>query len=419
MHVKPWPEPVDAKLLLDTLRSTLLRFLILPKGVAETLALWILHTYAFEWRDVSTYLGVESPVRRCGKTTLLTILCRLVNRPVVSANVSSPAFFRAIEELKPTLMIDEADRFLKSKSDLQGILNAGYHKPTAYVLRMVNQSSKGVSPSLPSTEERGGERRPSARPSVSGSQRDVSPEAAQSGSALAFFSCWCPKVIAQIGRLPETLADRCIVFRMQRKTVNEQCERIRNLETTTLRRQCARFVLDHGQQIANARPELPKSLNDRAADIWEPLFVLADLAGGEWPELARQAAVSLSSSAEDYNPIGSLLLDIFILFTDAKVDRLFTRTLVDGLNSRSLSRPWMELRRGQDITELWLAQQLRPYGIRPRTLRIDGTQAKGYLEEECMEAFRRYIPRSELEALLAESKPDEATPTENGQSGTT
>src|SRR5205807_8990891 len=150
MHVKPWHEPVNAKLLLDALRLTLLRFLILPKWVAETLALWILHTYAFELRDVSTYLGVESPVRRCGKTTLLTILCRLVNRPVVSANVSSPAFFRAIEELKPTLMIDEADRFLKSKNDLQGILNAGYNRDTAYVLRMSSSSaSDSASASMP------------------------------------------------------------------------------------------------------------------------------------------------------------------------------------------------------------------------------------------------------------------------------
>jgi len=412
MHVKPWPEPVDAKLLLDTLRLTLRRFLVLPKWVAETLALWILHTYAFEWRDVSTYLGVESPERRCGKTTLLTILCRLVNRPVVSANVSSPAFFRAIEELKPTLMIDEADRFLKSKNDLQGILNAGYHRPTAYVLRMVNQS-KRVSPSLPPREERGGERRPSARSSGSRVHGEVSPDAVQSGSALAFFSCWCPKVISQIGRLPETLADRCIVFRMQRKTPNEECERIRNLETITLRRQCARFVLDHGKQISNARPELPKSLNDRAADIWEPLFVLADLAGGEWPELARQAAVSLSASAEDTNSIGSLLLDIFVLFAVEETDRMFTRTLLDGLNQRT-DRPWAEMRNGKEITDLWLSQQLRPYGIRPRTVRIGDSRAKGYFQEDFMETFRRYIPRSELDALLADRK-EAQPPTDDSQ----
>src|SRR5207249_230683 len=128
---------------------------------------------------------------------------------------------------------------------------------------------------------------------------------------LAKFSCWCPKVMAAIGRLPDTLADRCIMIRMQRKTPKEQCERLRNLEATDLKRQCARFVTDHASQIAVAQPEIPSSLNDRAADIWEPLLALADLAGGDWPELARQAAVSLSASTQS-NPVATLLLDIFL-----------------------------------------------------------------------------------------------------------
>ena len=370
MQVEPWPDPVDGRLLLNAIRQELTRFAVLPKWVAETIPLFSLHTYAFELRDICTYLGVESPERRCGKTTLLTILCRLVNRPVVSANVSSPAFFRAIQELKPTLMIDEADRFLKSKKDLQGILNAGYSRDTAYVLRM-------------------------GQP-VPGSQSNGQ------SSNLAFFSCWCPKVISQIGRLPDTLADRCIIFRMQRKTPNEECERLRYFETTTLRRQCARFVLDHAQEIANARPELPKILNDRAADIWEPLFALADLAGGEWPQLARQAAIGLSASADVSNSISSLLLDIFVLFTIGEVDRMFTRTLLEGLNSRSSGRPWAELRKGKEITDIWLAQHLRPYGIRPTTVWIGDHQAKGYFLEDFLDVFRRYISRSDLDALSAE-----------------
>jgi hypothetical protein len=64
----------------DSLRSLLTRYVILPEHAAEALALWIVHTYAFELRDVTTYLGLESPVRRCGKSTLLTVLSRLVNR---------------------------------------------------------------------------------------------------------------------------------------------------------------------------------------------------------------------------------------------------------------------------------------------------------------------------------------------------
>ena len=72
-------------------------------------------------------------------------------------------------------------------------------------------------------------------------------------------------------------------------------------------------------------------------------------------------------------------------------------------------RPWMQLAPGKAITELWLAQQLRPYGIRPRMLRLAGKLSRGYAMEECMEAFRRYIPRSEGDALLA-SLAGEVTP---------
>src|SRR6476646_3023676 len=99
--------------LLDALASLLPRFVILPKHAAETLALWIVHTYCFQFRDVSTYIGVESPEKRCGKTTLLGVLGKLVNRPVVASNISPSAFFRVIEEMQPTLLIDEADTFLQ------------------------------------------------------------------------------------------------------------------------------------------------------------------------------------------------------------------------------------------------------------------------------------------------------------------
>jgi hypothetical protein len=371
--VEPWPEPVDGKELLDQTCQLLKRFVVLPKWAAETITLWVVHTYAFELRDVSTYLGIESPARRCGKTTLLTILCRLVHRPVVAANVSSPAFYRAIEELRPTLMIDEADTFLKGNDELKGILNAGYKRDTAFVLRVNNQTS-------------------SAAESASSPQ-----------SQLAFFSCWCPKIISRIGKLPETLADRCILIRMHRKTAHEECERLRNLETTDLRRKCVRFVADNSAAIGSARPIIPSSLNDRAADIWEPLLAIADLAGGHWPELARQAAIALSSSQE-VHPIGSLFLDMFCAFVLSGADRLFTRDIINTLNYH-LDRPWGVARNGKPITDIWLAQQLAPYGIRSKTIWIGDDHAKGYLAEDIQEICRRYVSRAELDALLADRAP--------------
>ncbi|HSU54247.1 MAG TPA: DUF3631 domain-containing protein, partial [Candidatus Dormibacteraeota bacterium] len=303
----------------------------------------------------------------------LSVLAELVNRAVVSSNISSPAFFRVIEELGPTLLIDEADTFLKGNDELRGILNSGYKKNTAYVVRVTHEL-------------------PANNPFIQQSP----------ASRLVRFSSWCPKAISTIGPLPDTLSDRCITIRMQRKTMDEQCERLRNLDATDLRRQCARFVLDHAGPIASAAPMLPAELNDRAADIWEPLFIIADLAGGDWPSVARQAAVRLTASTQDSNPLSSLLLDIFITFTFNHAERLFSRDLVHQLTVRFTARPWAELRKGRPITDLWLAQTLRPYGIRPRNMKIDGIQAKGYSFEEFTEVFQRYIPRSEVEALRAE-----------------
>jgi hypothetical protein len=268
---------------LDELTSTLRRFVVLPNWGTEAMALWILHTYAFELRDVSTYVGIESPEKRCGKTTLLGLLSELVNRPVVAANISSPAFFRVIEETRPTLLIDEADTFLQGNDELRGILNSGYAKKTAFVVRMANECAirnSNEENSKPWTEtfcagEGGKPGRTTQR------DRPYLGNGTQTGLRLARFSSWCPKAVAAIGRLPETLADRCIVVRMQRKTVAEKCERLKSLDGETLRRKCARFVLDHAEEIRSAQPSIPEAVNDRAADIWEPLFALADLAGKE------------------------------------------------------------------------------------------------------------------------------------------
>src|SRR4051794_5129557 len=302
-EVEPWPELVDGNILLDEMVAVIARYVVLPPWGAETAALWVLHTYAFQLRDVSTYLGVESPEKRCGKTTLLGVLSELSNRAVALANISSPAVFRAIEEKQPTLLIDGADTFLQGNDQLRGILNSGYTRKTAFVVRVA------------------------ARRRVDGSSLIVDGKVGKE-SQLPRFSCWCPKVMAAIGHLPETLADRCIVIRMQRKTPGQECEKLRNLDGSVLRRKCARFVMHHAKAIASARPAMPSDLNDRAADVWEPLFALAEIAGGEWAGKARQASLGLTEVAQESSPEVVLMKEIQNCFEASKCDRLFSRTLV-------------------------------------------------------------------------------------------
>src|SRR6059036_2760406 len=156
-EVQPWARPVDGKALLDALVQVLRRFAVLPKWAGETLALWIVHTFAFHLRDVTTYIGIESPEKRCGKTTLLGLLNELANRAVASSNISPPAFFRVIEDLSPTLLIDEVDTFLAGNDQLKGILNSGYHRKTAFVLRAVaapNEETDAETSAAPGTVKR-------------------------------------------------------------------------------------------------------------------------------------------------------------------------------------------------------------------------------------------------------------------------
>jgi hypothetical protein len=188
---------------------------------------------------------------------------------------------------------------------------------------------------------------------------------------------------------------------MHRKRAEEGCERIKRLEATELKRKCARFVADRAEAIARGEPQIPPGLANRAADIWEPLLVLADLAGGRWPEVAREAALGITARAQEHSPIGSLLLDICLVFTTTARERLFSRDLVGGLAGCG-DRPWADLLKGKAPTETWLAQQLRPYGIKSKTIRIGEQLAKGYVQEDFLETFRRYIPKSAVEELKAE-----------------
>jgi len=175
-------------------------------------------------------------------------------------------------------------------------------------------------------------------------------------------------------------------------------------------------VLDHAKEIAKAQPEIPADLNDRAADIWEALFVLADLAGVDWGKKAREAALGLTAVAQEESPIVTLLLDLLIMFVQAAEaqgnggspsgapkkkggTRVFSRDLVVGMGSCT-NRPWVALCKGKEVTELWLSQQLRPYGVRPKTMWIGDKAAKGYLEDDLMEAIRRYVPKAAVRSMI-------------------
>jgi len=351
--VEPCSGPVDGIELLHDIVSQVRRFVALPHYADIALALWAMHTYAFDLGEFSSILALISPTPRCGKTTTLNLLARLVNRPLPAANISTSSLFRTIEACRPTLLIDEADTFMRENIELRGVINSGHARESAYVIRTVGD--------------------------------DHEPRQ---------FSTWAPKAVASISRLPGTIADRSIVISLRRKLPSDRVTRLtRQHRFHELRGKVARWVNDHADLIVTSSAAIPEELNDRAADSWRPLLVLADLIGGSWPEMARLTAKTLSGERHEEALGVTLLSDIKAVFTDRNTDRMPSKALAEALAAIE-GRPWAEYRHAKPITANQLARILGEFGISPAPTRLGDDIFKGYLLDKFSEVFERYLHNS-------------------------
>jgi putative DNA primase/helicase len=354
----PWPSPVDGAAVLDEVVATLARFVALSPGEPEAVALWIMHAHVHDAAFVSPILAALSPQKRCGKSTLLAVLKSLVPRALPAANISPAALFRAVENYRPTLLVDEADSFLKDSEELRGILNSGHVRTSATVVRCEGDSH-----------------------------------------AVKTFSTWAPKFVALIGRLPETLEDRSIVISMRRAMRGEVPERLRLDRLDSLApvlQRLARWAADHLDTLRKADPEVPDTIvSDRARDNWRPLIGIADAAGGTWPRRAREAATLLHGTTEDESVAVVLLGDLRDLFETQSAERLASSEIAAALGKME-ERPWPEWRDGKAITTRGVARLLKLFGIKPCPPWRDGDVSgiRGYRRSDFVEAWERYLPPS-------------------------
>jgi hypothetical protein len=353
--------------LLNGFASLVRRYVVLTDRPADAIALWIVHTHTFaaareldvDYPDTTPYLGITSAEKKSGKTRLLEVLAQTVSRPLSTMNISDAALFRVIASRAPTLLFDEIDAVFgpkaRDREDLRGLLNAGYRRGEL-VYRMGGASK----------------------------------------TKLEEFDVFCPKAIAGIGKLPETLADRSIAIRLERKTRAERVERFRQRDVAPATAELRRLAEEVADRIIHdlvaAAPDLPDELDDRAQDMWEPLLAIADLAGGDWPERARTAALELSTgdAREDESLGVRLLADIRAILEAEGIDRVKTSDLLTALAADD-DAPWGNWY-GKPITSQALGHLLRPYGIKTREIWADNAKARGYRLEQFEDAWVRYLP---------------------------
>jgi putative DNA primase/helicase len=352
-EIEPWPDRVNGAEVLNEVSAAFARYVALPPGAADVLAVWAAHAHAVDAFDVSPRLNFSSPEKGCGKTTARDVTGLFVPRALATENLSVAVLFRIVESHKPTILADEYDAWLSDNEELRGLFNAG-HRRGGQALRCEGE-----------------------------------------GNEVRAFGVFTPAILCGIGALPGTLHDRSIEIRLNRAKPGEVRKRFDSRHTEreqALCRKLARWCADSREQIAACDPALPEGAYNRVADNWRPLFAVAQVAGGDWPQRVRASFAELSKAEADEQGLGIMLLaDIKEIFTDADAERMFSQTLVEKLVALT-DRPWVEARRDKPVTENWLARRLRPFGVVPKSIRIDEKNKKGYELYRLEDAFCRYLP---------------------------
>jgi hypothetical protein len=241
----PTPPAVDGARLLAELRAALTRYVVLPSPQAADAV-----TPVDRGHPRPAGLGTRPPPGRrlspqaCGKSRLLDVVAETCHAPLITINATIAAVVRSIGADPPTLLVDEADTLWGTRKqadaneDLRGLLNAG-HQRNRPMLRW-----------------------------------DVTSRTAEQLDTFAMA------LLAAIGELPDTIMDRAVVVRMRRRAPGEQVDPYRTRRDAPplndLRDRLSGWAREHLGELRHATPAMP--LEDRAADTWEPLIAIADLA---------------------------------------------------------------------------------------------------------------------------------------------
>ena len=356
---------MNTSLLLDAIDELLVRFVAFPsEHERHAVASWVLHCWTLDAWDSTPRLALLSPEKGSGKTRTLEVLELVVPSPHHTVNMSAAALFRVVgsDSTTATLLMDEADTYLGWKvasqhEDIRGLVNAG-HRRGAVTYRV--SIEKGVE--------------------------------------IQAFPAYAAVALAGIGDLPDTIIDRSIVVSMKRRSPSEYVESFRRRKvephTVNLRDAIQGWAVDHVDELAEIVDllDLPDGIEDRAADVWEPLIAIATLAGDPWEERLRAAAVHLNGARQDRDPsLGmQLLRDIQQVFDQLDTDRMRSTDLATELADIE-GAPWADIR-GNPIDANGIAKRLRPYGVRPDVHRFGDATHRGYLREDFYDMWERYLP---------------------------
>lgn len=269
-------ETISGNTLVRGLRKYFHRFLVFrDKRVYLLLAIWAMGTYAYRIFRVYAYLSLRSPTKECGKSRtqdLLSVVCfNATNR---ETSPTEAALFRGPGKNGGTVLLDEIEGLRNDKDrfgHLLSVLNNGFERGGS-VTRLEKRGEKFVDVSYPT---------------------------------------FCPRVLAGINKLANTIEGRSITAFLERKLRTEKVERFsrsREFEAMQATRDgLYTWALTHAPDIAEVYTNIDSfksldGLGDRERDLWEPLITIASLCDSEKGE-ALTLTDELCSLAHDLSKV--------------------------------------------------------------------------------------------------------------------
>jgi Bifunctional DNA primase/polymerase, N-terminal/Protein of unknown function (DUF3631)/Primase C terminal 1 (PriCT-1) len=360
------PAPPLAE-LLDAAEAYLRRYVVLTEAQYVVVALWAAHAHALDAASTTAYLHVTSAEAESGKSRLLEALEQLVPQPMYAASMTPAVLYRAVQKFTPTLLVDEADNLLRdreAKSELLGLLNAGY-------------------------------RRGALAYRIGGGNRDQ----------LQSFETFCAKAVAGLDDLVATLASRCLRIEMERRTPDQHVEDFFRDEAEAraepIRRGLAAWAEQEEEALRLARPAR-LGVRDRLEEACRLMLAIADQASEQWGTRAREALRELAgvSTGGALSERTQLLTDTRAVFADAgDPAELPTTELLDGLLSLAESpwRGWWGVERDGEVhakpgAAQKLAAHLRAFKVRSHDVGPKEARRKGYRRADLEGPWQRYLP---------------------------
>jgi hypothetical protein len=217
--------------VLDMVLAVINAHIDVTEDEAFAIALWILLTHQYDKFEFSPRLALLSPIKGCGKTTVLKALKYLCARAALMNSITPATIYRLIDRDHPTLLIDEGDNLgLNINPTIRAIMNSGHDDVESKVGRTIKGEPKE-------------------------------------------FDTFGPLAIAAIGTLPLTLMDRSVIVHMeksQRRDLRRLDPKSPNIEVVHgIYRELCKWA--HAPLQAGIDDILPGD-GTRHADNWRPLF---------------------------------------------------------------------------------------------------------------------------------------------------